>query len=466
MKIVPVSLLFCAVCIGTASIADNIVMPVGSSTYYNLNGGAAYAAPAVTTDQTITIGPQVSFNSGVGCTGFNPAVAVSNTINNLKDSIQGLSSNIISSATSAVTSLPMYELSHSNPKLYNLIQNGIFGAQQKYNVSMKSCQQAMSQINNGQSPYNDWFSFSKANAWKSQAKDKNADINSASDTVTQTGAQYGINWIHKGQKSGGTVGKQAPIKVLSDIALAGYNVLIDPHRALDDQSAPSPTTNPELTKYWKTPAEATAFAQTVLGDYTITSNQSQQSTVAGMGLVPMLTTCPETGSPLTCVKTIQDRMQKIVSSNGIAPNKDLLAVSSSNYLITPYLISKIRGLTNTSTQTFYVTRISQGVAIQNLVNEALMLRRLLIAGSQTQAVYNYEPALKLVTKSIDHLNKDIDNLLFESNIKKEMSGNIIQNLLANSSAQEQAIGSAKNHLTPNMPNVNNGAVYVNGDKKP
>lgn len=94
-------------------------VPTGNAQYYNLNGGADYAMPAVQSNHDLTLGAGAELQGLAGCGSFNPAVSISNTINNFQSSVMGLGSSIIGSATSAVTSMPMYELQKTDPKLYN-----------------------------------------------------------------------------------------------------------------------------------------------------------------------------------------------------------------------------------------------------------------------------------------------------------------------------------------------------------
>ena len=128
------------------------LLPTKSYDYYQLNGGSDLSMPAVSPTTNIKVGGNINSDLGYTCTGFNPAISIANTINNISGSVEGLSKSIIGSATSAVGTLPMYELEKMDPKLYNLIQNAMTGAQDTFNFSMKSCQESLNQIKNGKSP--------------------------------------------------------------------------------------------------------------------------------------------------------------------------------------------------------------------------------------------------------------------------------------------------------------------------
>lgn len=450
---------------GSAVFADSL-LPTKSYDYYQLNGGSDISMPPVSPTTSIDVGGNVNSNLGYTCNGFNPAISISNTINNIGGSVEGLSKSVIGSATSAVGSLPMYELEKMDPKLYNLIQNAMTGAQDRFNVSMKSCQESLNQIKNGKSPYQDWFSISDSNGWmnhaKAAAQGQDVDINTARTDTTKKGPEYGVQWVHKGP-SGGSIGDQVPIKVISDVAVAGYNIMVDPNRPLDDDSAPSKADHPDLTTFWPTPDDAGKFSALVLGNITITTQKSNQAqgTTAGVGLVPILTSCPDiANTDKTCVKTIRDKLAQIVASNDTPSPTDLEQISANGLAITPRVIDGLRNL-DKSGQALYINRIAQDVAIQNLIDESLMLRRVLIAGSQAQVVQNLQPALNAVNESINRLNKDIENLLFEHQVRKQMTSNTMQTLLQQMNNNEENAANQANQQSSG-PVTNNGAVYKYG----
>ncbi|MCP3680716.1 MAG: integrating conjugative element protein [Gammaproteobacteria bacterium] len=445
-----------------AACASNL-LPTDSDDYYALNGGSDIAMPPVNKNASIDVGGNVDSNLNYNCTGFNPALSVSNTINDIGSSMEGLEGSVISSATSAVGSLPMYLLEKTDPKLYNLIENAMTGAEDTFNLSMKDCQQSLSDIKKGKSPYEDWFSVSDSNGWMQHAKavseGQKIDINDAEKNVTKTGDNAGVQWVHDGP-SGGTVGSQVPIKVISDVAMAGYNILIDPKRALDDNDAPNKEAYPELTTFWPKPSDAGDFASLVLGDVKISSSKkaSDQDTTAGVGLVPILTSCPASSAKnKTCVKTITDKLAKIVASDNVPSPDDLEQVSANGVAVTEDVINALRSK-NSTEQSLYIARIGEDVAMQNLIDEALLLRRMLIAGSQAQQVQSLQPALNTVNTTIVQLNKDIENLLFEHNIRKEMTSSALKTLLIQQTNENAMSSKQESTRVPSSPTVA-GALY-------
>lgn len=435
------------------------IIPSNSGDYYRLGGGSNISMPAITNQQKITIGGEINTNLGYSCTGFNPAISITNTLNNMKESIQGIQDNLLQSATSAIGTLPMYLLKKANPDAYNMLQNTFSHAMDTFNIKMKSCQDGLNDINKGKSPYQDWFSISDSQGWLEASKRAEAgddvDINQTQKELTKDPGKYGVPWIHEGKNSGGTVGDQVPINVVNDVVVAGMNVMLDPNRPLDSETvAPKDT---ELHRYWKTPKEAGAWSQLVLGDISISAKTNNDKTHAGVGLVTLLKKCPPLArNELTCANDIADKLRDIVSSQGYPSAAELKTVSVNDMVISPEVIFAIRNLSKEG-QAVALSKLSQDVALQNLVDQALLLRRILIAGTQTKPVHNLTPALDMVKTVVADLDQDIKHLLFVHDIKQRLMTNTIQTLLAHEE-RLQAQSMMRNEATQ-TPAMNNGAVY-------
>lgn len=445
------------------AIASDMV-PVKSHYYYDLGGGSDFILPPVQTTTTLRIGGDVNTNLGLNCGAFNPGVSLTNSLNDLQNTVEGLPEDIVASAEGAVGALPMYALEKANPNLYNIVQNALSGAEETFKLSMKSCQQAENQIKKGQSPYQNWFSLSDSEGWikgANDAKQSNSttDINATYNDTVSHGDQNGMPWVHKGQNSGGSQSGQVPIKVINDVAVAGYNILVDPTRALDSNDAPAKGQNDYLTVYWPRPDDAGAWATKVLGDMTITTNQNaDQSTVAGVGLTALMSTCPtDIGNPdKTCARTIQNNLANLVKQSDAATPAELRAVSASSLVITQQVINSIKNQ-DAEDASLSVDKLAQNVATQNLVEEALLMRRVLLSGSQAQAVLNLKPAQANIQKALTQLDNDIQNVMFEHNVRQQLMTNTLQTVLGDESGKEAQASSSEGE-TGKAP-MTQGAVY-------
>ncbi len=140
------------------------IIPSNSTYYYQMGGGSDLSIPPISTQQDVTLGGDIHSNLGFSCD-FNPSVSISNTLNNIQSSMQGISQSVIGSATAAVGALPMYLLSHTNKDLYNLVQNTMTGALDTFHVSVGNCDRALTRIKQGKSVYQDWLSVSDSQGW-------------------------------------------------------------------------------------------------------------------------------------------------------------------------------------------------------------------------------------------------------------------------------------------------------------
>ena len=437
------------------------IVPTNTGYYYRLGGGSTIQMPPVTSQTSLQIGgPSVDMN--VSCNGFNPMVSVSNQINNLKSSLQGMSQSVISSATAAVGSLPMYGLSKANKDLYDLLQNTMSIAQNQFNLSVKSCQQALNEISQGKSPYQDWFSVSDSQGWLNYAKQaadgQDIDVNDAKSQLAKEPAKYGVPWVHAGQNSAGSVGNQVPIQVVKDVVIAGYNMLVNRSRALDDQS-PAPTDS-ALYQYWPTPADASAWAQLVLGDIKITSKEGEaMDTHGGIGLTTLMLTCPDnTGRLETCVKTLQENLIKIVQANRAPTGEDLAKVSSAQLMVTPQLIQAIRNQ-SPQEQALSISQIAENVAVQNTVSEALLMKQILIVGENVQVIHNMQPAVDNINHAIKRLDGEIYDIQDQINLKKDLLTNTA-GVILNQQTTEQ-VKAQSNRQGTQKPLEINGSIYQN-----
>lgn len=441
------------------------IIPSQSHYYYNMGGGSLWSTPPASTTQSVTVGGGANTNLGYSCNAFNPAVSMSNAMNDIENSAENISESILSNATSAIGAFPMYELEKASPELYNLIQNSMTEAQETFNISTKSCQDSLRDIRNGKSPYEDWFSVSDSQGWMQYAdaakEDQTIDVNNAQKNIVQNQAQYGVPWFHDGANSGGGSG-QVPIHALYDVTIAGYNILVDPMRqtrSLDDTSAPS-TTN-FLTTYWATPVAAGQWGQFVLGDITISADEHEESgseTKAGVGLMPIMTSCPQIGnSEKTCPATISANLWDLVKGNETMTPETLREVSADQLVISPQVIHALQNQTDEE-QTVSINQLSQEVALQNLTDEALDFRRILIAGMGTKQVQSLQPAKQHVKEAIKQLEEDIDELTYDIQKRKEMMSASLINILDHDSLK--TIDSQQQRQEMPATTLNNGAVYV------
>ena len=461
-----VMLLVCMITMQPNALASHLI-PQQSHYYYKIGGNSDITIPPVRRTTKLTIGGSTHNNLGYTCDGYNPAVSINNTLNNFEKSLYGLTDSIVGSATALMVGASWYALEKADPDAYNFLQNQFASAGDTFNIGLKSCQDNRKLVQQGKSPYTEFMTISDSKGWinssRQAASGQDQDPVTVRTTTAQQQGQNGMAWMHNGESAGGK--NQKPIKLISDVSTAGYNIVDDPKRVLDSNDVPTGDAANMLRRYWDRPDDAGKWSTLVLGDITITAKQSDdaQSTLGGTGLAPLLTTCPKVGhSEHTCIQTLQDKLWNIVNSDSIAKPDDLRAVSATNLTMTQDIIESVRNQ-EPEEQALSVQKLAEEVAIQNLVEEALALKRLLAVGMQAQPVQVAHTMQQGVQEAINHLDLDIKDLAFDHNIRQQMMGNTLQTILGEQ-GKLSVNAQASIHDESTLP-LDHGAVYMGkGDR--
>lgn len=449
------------------------IIPTGNSNnslYYKIGGGSDYALPPVQNTQTINLGADADLGAGYTCGAFNPALSISNTLNDLKDDVDNVEQGVLSNATGSLSEMPMYFLAQASPTAYNLINNALLKAHKQLDVSTKSCQQVKDQISQGKNPYQDWATISMGDQWKqhlSLTASGQEDINTAKKDVDQNAGNNGVPWVqgnkdnNGGYHAGGL--NQPPVHVIADIVKAGYNAML--MRDLNDNS-PAPTGG-ELANQFPAPADAQNWITNVVGDQTITtcndnSCKSNQGGISGRGLLPWITTCSNQNKNY-CADNIRANLSNLVTGQSSITKENLEAVSASGLVVSPQVISAIRSM-DSSQQGIIVNKLAQEVATQRVVDRALIARNILQTGSQVPVIASNKPAQTIIQQAIGHLDKDVQSLAFESQVRKQMMSDTVSNIL-NYQSNQQYSAMGVSPVVPSQPLMENGAISTQGDQK-
>ena len=247
--------------------------------------------------------------------------------------------------------------------------------------------------------------------------------------------------------------------MINDVVIAGYNLLLTPSRPLDNLSKPAAKSS-HFVSYWPTPTDAANWAVLVLGDIQISHKKDAASkeSKAGVGLSTLLQSCPKTASSKTCATNIASFLWQLVDKKLPATETNLRKLAASNILITDDIISAIQRMPREQ-QVLTVAKLSEEIAIQNLLDEAMMLRRLLQAGFQIQEVQNLKPAQTMVTVALKKLDHEIHSLAFENEVRRKMMTQTLS-LIMDLRAHDLA-GSVPGE-DREQPMIKNGAIYRGG----
>ena len=454
------------VTLATQSYAN--IIPIGgeSNKFYYRVCGSNFSMPPVSDTRTTLLDTSSNLGLGYSCGAYNPALSITNSINNLKDSADNLEQNIVSNATGSLIQLPMYLLAQANPTAYNLLNNTLLNAHKTLDLSTKSCETVKSQIANGQNPYQDWGTLSLNNQWKehlSLVSSGNEDINESKKAIEAHQGEDGLPWIQGKSSSDNSLHAggqgQPPVSVISDTVKAGYNAMLNRDLQSNDD-APDNTTDTELKNNFPNPKAASAWATSVVGDEVITtcndtSCQKAQASIVGHGLLPFVTSCQNNKD--NCADSIRDELSQLVSGGETLTKDNLEKVSAEGIAISPDVIASIRSM-DTTQQTMIITKLGQEIAMQRVIDKAFVIRHILVTGEQVPVIASNHPAQVIINRAIKSLDDDIQSLVFENDVRKRtMSDTISEVLKLGDQEQQDAM-----HTTP----VSSNAALMEGGAMP
>jgi integrating conjugative element protein (TIGR03755 family) len=352
-----------------------------------------------------------------------------------------------------------------------MINNSLLGAHKAIELSTKSCQEVKNQISQGQNPYQDWASISVGNQWKqhlSLTGSGTEDINDAKKDVDQNAGNAGVPWVQGNKGSDGKTTyagglNQPPVHVISDTVKAGYNAMLTRDLGSND---PAPNGG-ELGKEFHAPSDAVAWVINVVGDQTITtcndpSCTAPQGGISGRGLMPWVTACGGSNQAY-CADTVATNIGSLVSGQTPMTKDNLQAVSAGGLVISPQVITSIRSM-EASQRGIVVAKLAQEVATQHVINRALMARTMLQTGSQVPVIASNKPALTIINQATQHIDKDLQAMAFESQVRKQMMSNTVSDVLNYSGAQQQNAAQLP-AVAPKAPLMQNSALPVAGASK-
>jgi integrating conjugative element protein (TIGR03755 family) len=241
------------------------------------------------------------------------------------------------------------------------------------------------------------------------------DALTAKTAVQSANGSNGVPWI--GGKAGGA--GQPIISVIGDTAKAGYNLTLNrPPTAT--ASVPAGPKAPHLAQVWESPKEASKWIVKVVGERVVTTcDGCNKTTVPGHGLLPMYQDERELVRPV---------MADLVNETTAPTLENLEPVSAPGTAITRQVIEAVRASPPTE-QGLVMGRLIDEVAAARTVEKALLARRLLLTGRQVPEVQAIGDAMAETDRAMAELEREIENLLFETRVRREMVSETVGVLL-------------------------------------
>ena len=391
--------------------------------YYEIGGAEPVSVPANPAVVSVTLGGSAQLGLGYSCGKFDPVAAVTNTLNNIGAGVDNMMNAMTAVATSAIAALPALILQRANPGLYDLFQNALIKAEETMQLATKSCEQMEAEIAQGKNPYADLITLSKGNDWKVQMGVGGNDAVTAKTTVESSNGDNGVPWI--GGQAGGS--GQPVLEFTGDIVEAGYN--INMNRAVTDPTPVPAASSTRLSEIWPSPADARDWTVEVVGENIVTTCDTwRKNSIPGTGLLPKL--YQESTSVTTEIQNLVSGVTPLTLTN-------LDQITAPGVAISRQVLEAIREMP-ASEQSLIMGRLVSEISTARTVEKALFARRLLLSGRQVPEVYATEVAREHADNSIAELDKEIENLLFETRVRKEVVSDTVTTLLQRAAARRQS----------------------------
>ena len=381
--------------------------------FYNIGGGRAVSMSKHNNMQSIKIG--AGWNSNLICGDMNLETTLQNQLNGVTNGFQQIMGNVINNATSAVASLPAMILQRADPALYNLLTNGILQARLDYDRSKLTCRAMTEKMADMAGGSYGWGQLAQGTALSS-AVSQNKD---AVDAIDKTEADKGNNGVPRvgGSNAGGN--GQNPIKVVSDVTKSGYNLLNGRTVTDNNSTNKSQCGNNLVCQTWSSPEKASAFAVRILGEqvHQTCEGCTKTQTTAGVGLTPLIQ------------ETYEEKLkniQELVSGSQTMTFENLQNAGSQSLPITRGVIEALRDEPDLDMMT---TRLASEVALSSVMEQALLLQRVMITGSKEPNVASNDLAQSALARENSILEQEINNLNAELDLRQKLANNAAKTIL-------------------------------------
>jgi len=379
-------------------------------------------------------GVGIDWNANLICGDMDLEVTLRNQLNGITEGFESIMSGVIESATEAVASLPALIIQRADPGLYNLLTNGILQARMDFDRSKLTCRQMAERMADVAGGQRGWDQLAEGFALSDAVEE--GDAVSAVDEAENNRGNNGVPWVG-GENAGGD--GQEPIRVVGDVARAGYN-LLNGRGITDSTSIDRATCNGRLTcEAWSSPDAAATWATRVLGEteHRTCETCTKTRARAGVGLTPLIQEEYE--------RKLQ-ALQELVTGSEPLTIANLDAAGSAAMPITRGVIEALR---DEPDQNILARRLASEVALATVMERALLLARILLAGAKEPNVAANQLAQDAISRESDWLNREIENLRMEFEIRRTLASNAAMSIIERSSARGAASRAISQGDSPN-----------------
>ncbi|WP_392562250.1 integrating conjugative element protein [Orbus sturtevantii] len=410
--------------LSTSSYASNYLTGgVSDALYYKIGGGSVIG-PNYALSRPNAMGLGIKWNANLMCGNFDIKSTVANQLNGVTDGFNNMMGEVVTNAQGAVASLPALIIQRANPQLYDLLTNGVLQGKLDYSDIKMSCKQ----MANKMADYADSAGFTQAAKVENFTNllSNKVDAVRIDKLLEEEGGDNGSTWLG-GSKKGG-IG-QEPIKITSDVALAGYNTLIN-RNVTDTSSVTSHQSKGGIYQTWQAPSDAQAWIIDVIGEREMVVSDGasgNNSGKAGRGLNPITQDYYESN---------YEKLVDLINDTTEINDSSLTSLNKGPLNVTRGVIETLR---EDSERGVLANRLASEMALAQAIDEALMARRVLLAGRKEPNIAKSQQAQAKILAQIAELDMEINQVKLEYDMRKSISGNTLSVIHERKLAREQGV---------------------------
>ncbi|WP_313025543.1 integrating conjugative element protein [Pseudomonas lopnurensis] len=399
----------------SAALSDKI--------YYQIGGANVSTRPSSRAN-TFGIGVGGTWQGMQMCTDIRLTGTFKNQLNGLTEGFRTLGDEIVAAGTGALMSAPLIMLKRQNPDLYDFLTGGMFQARADFDRGLINCQRiveaAENALGNG-----GWQQAATTTTWEAAIEETGGDAVASQQQANREAGNHGLSWV-EGEKRGGR--GQAPISVIRDTMVAGYNILNGRRSASSTEALSSSSCTGELCRNWPSPEDAAKFMTRIVGEQQIrTCNGCEKSnTTAGVGLMPIIQEEQE-----QIYETLQD-----LASGSLEPTPENLAKASGGSMRTSR--SLVEALQKDPDQEVLIQRLSAEMALVRVLEKTISASRALHAGMREPNIANVNEAIAANDRSLDMLEREINLIKMELDLRNSIANNTAMAILERRASRQEA----------------------------
>lgn len=376
--------------------------------------------------------------------------------------IDELGQTLVLNVTNYVQGSIVGVLQRAMPGLYDYSQNVHAQLSGEIEVAKQSCEVMAARTRNNDNPMSEWRDLSNAEAWKdllgvsynasgdAEFTGSNTSAIKAEEQAAENQGKESVPWF--GGKAGGE--GEDPIVLVHDAVSAGYALLsgqpidIDSNivdnstvTTIDPISGTSATQKNHLGTLWPGSDSAVEWANTVIGEQTISFCQGCASKMqSGAGLLAAFHEERE------ALASTWHSILSTYSANNRPNVAQMQSVSGARVNYHVEVVDAVMEM-NEQDRGVFVERLIADAALSLTVEKGMALRRLLRVAAQTPQVSAYEHVVEDLAEMQEDLRAELDELKWELDLQQAVSSNVAGSILSYRDATRQASASISRGTT-------------------